>query len=48
MKDIKSVIIGVLIATCMFLLMGSSKACGCEYGGPGTTRWNPLFVKVVD
>jgi len=48
MKNLKSVIIGFLLATCVFLLMGSGKACGCEYGDQGTVSWNPVYVKIVD
>jgi len=41
MKNIKSIIIGFLLASCMFLMMGSSSM---ERGG---AAWNPVYVKIV-
>ena len=41
MKNIKSIIIGFLLATCMFLMMGFG-------GGLGTTPYDPVYVKIVD
>ena len=46
MKDFKSVMIGFLIATCMFLFMGMSNSE--KYGALGTVKWNPIYVKIVD
>ena len=40
MKNIKSIIIGFLLATCMFLMMGFG-------GGLGSSEFNPVYVKIV-
>mgnify|MGYP003141876314 CR=1 FL=1 len=42
MKNIKSIIIGFLLATCMFLMMGSSSM------ERGAVAWNPIYVKIVE
>ena len=53
MKDIKSVMIGFLLATCLFLFMGNATNSlqtnvDEKYGARGTVKWNPIYVRVVD
>ena len=40
MKNIKSIIIGFLLAVCMFMMLGFSSAIG-------TSEFNPVYVKIV-
>ena len=41
MKKVKWIVIGFLIATCMFLMMGAS---GISLG---SSPYSPLYVKIV-